>query len=57
VQRAEREKMSAFEICAAIVDGCILDNKPGVKKKIAPYIHIVRKLQTAAAAVRSFFLV
>ncbi|KAI0028991.1 P-loop containing nucleoside triphosphate hydrolase protein [Vararia minispora EC-137] len=50
VQRAEREKMSAFETCAAIVDGRIPDNKPNVKKKLTPYVRIVRNLQRDAAA-------
>lgn len=52
VARAEREKMSALAICEAIVDGRMPDNKPGVKKKVVPYVKIIRELRKHAAAVR-----
>ena len=45
--------MSALDVCEAIVDGRLPDNKPGVKKKVAPYVKIIRQLRKHAAAVRT----
>ena len=47
--------MSALAVCEAIVDGRLSDIKPGVKKKIAPYVKIVRQLRKHTASVRTVY--
>ena len=53
--RAEKEKISALAVCEAIVDRKLPDNKPGVKKKVAPYVKVIRDLRKHAAAVSAFY--
>lgn len=51
--RANKLQLSPLEVAERIHDGSIPDIKPPVKKKVAPFVEIVRALRKMAAGVSS----
>ncbi|KAI0322583.1 P-loop containing nucleoside triphosphate hydrolase protein [Amylostereum chailletii] len=48
VARAEQERLSPLDVVERIYDGKMPDNKPGIRKKIASYVKIIRTLRKYA---------
>lgn len=56
VSAAKKEKISPMELCERIIDGdqLPLGVKPAIKKNLASFVGVVRKIRRAAQKVSSY---